>query len=195
MMARVKMCLCLVVAGLALAGCASGISAEVTRFHRFTGPPMGSFVVAAAPDQQGGLEFSSQASLISAQMQQLGFTPAAGDAAPDYVVRFTVTQSQFRMGQEENPVNLGVGVGGGSRGTSVGVGLGINLGSRDPDTGYIDRLRVTMDRGTEKTRIFEGEAKITSRDPSLPAVMPYLAKAVFTDFPGKSGKTENIRLK
>lgn len=178
-----------------LSGCASGVTADVTRFHTISGPLAGSFAVVPDEEQVGSLQFGTYAGIVAGEVSRLGLTPAQPGTQPDYVVHFTVSQSQYRLDSEDGPLDVGVGMAGGDRGTHVGLGIGINLGGGQNQRGYIDRLSVTLDRGDAAGRIFEGRASIHTRDPNVGAVLPYLARAVFTDFPGKSGATQTVRLK
>jgi hypothetical protein len=179
-----------------LAACAQSVSTDVTRFNQFAGPPMGTFSIEPAPEQAGSLEFTSTVTLLSAELRRIGFAPAATGDAADYVVRYTATQTRFDAGSERGPVDVGVGVGGGSRGTSVGVGIGFNLGSGgNSSAGYINKLSVTMER-PDGARVFEGHASAMSHSQGLNDIMPYLMRAVFTDFPGENGasRTMNVKL-
>jgi len=44
------------------------------------------------------------------------------------------------------------------------------------------------------TVVFEGRVESVGRDKRLPEVMPYLVEALFTDFPGESGVTREIKV-
>jgi hypothetical protein len=179
---------------LALAACAQSVSTDVTRFNQFSGPPMGTFSIKPGPDQENSLEFTSNATLLAAELQRVGFAPAVDGKQPDYIAGYTVTRTPFNAGKERGPVDLGVGVGGGSRGSGVGVGIGFNLGGGNSNTGFIDKLSVTMET-PDGERVFEGNASAMTRERGLSDVMPYLMRAVFTDFPGNNGASDTINVK
>jgi len=179
---------------LGLAACAQSVSTDVTRFNRFTGPPMGTFTIKPGPEQANSLEFTSNATLLAAELQRVGLAPAAEGAQPDYVASYTATRTPFDAGKDRGPVDLGVGVGGGSRGSGVGVGIGFNLGGGNSNTGFIDKLSVTMET-PEGERVFEGNVSAMTRERSLSDVVPYLMRAVFTDFPGTNGASDTIDVK
>ena len=85
---------------LALAGlsaCASPFRADVSRFESQLPAPQGQTfaVVADDPALAGGLEFSRYADFVSAEMAQLGYTPAAAENA-DLLVRFDYGVDQGR---------------------------------------------------------------------------------------------------
>ena len=187
--------LLVLVLGSWLAGCASGVTADVTRFHTISAPLAGSFAIVPDEEQTGSLQFGTYAGILASELMRLGLTPAAAGSQPDYVVHFTVSHTQYRLDSEDGPVDVGVGVGGGSRGTHVGLGIGINLGGGQDQRGYIDRLGVTLNRGVDGERIFEGQASIHSRAADVGKSLGYLARAVFTDFPGKSGTTQSVTVK
>jgi hypothetical protein len=44
-------------------------------------------------------------------------------------------------------------------------------------------------------RVFEGNASTMTQGRRLADIMPYLMRAVFTDFPGKNGASDTIDVK
>lgn len=42
--------------------------------------------------------------------------------------------------------------------------------------------------------VFEGSAEYTGQEAALPALMPYLVQALFTDFPGHNGQVRQVKL-
>ncbi|MCH8684019.1 DUF4136 domain-containing protein [Pedomonas mirosovicensis] len=42
--------------------------------------------------------------------------------------------------------------------------------------------------------LFEGRVESVGKDNRLPEVMPYLVQAMFTDFPGTSGVTKQVKI-
>lgn len=49
-------------------------------------------------------------------------------------------------------------------------------------------------RTADNQNLFEGRAQSTTRNSDLPFLVPRLVSALFTDFPGNSGETVNVRL-
>ncbi len=43
-------------------------------------------------------------------------------------------------------------------------------------------------------KLFEGRAVSIGRDNKMPEIMPYLAQAMFTNFPGESGVTKVVTI-
>ena len=71
------------VALLSLGACATPFRADVSRFQSQLPAPQGQTFVVKAIDQadEGGIEFGQYASLVSAEMQKLGYVPASSSNA------------------------------------------------------------------------------------------------------------------
>jgi hypothetical protein len=196
---------------LALAGCTTAAPVEVTRFH-LAGPiAPGSFTVESgtpagaaglAPDS---LETQGYNGIVSQQLTRLGFTPAPSLAQSDLVATVTVdrgTRQDLNARQSGFSFGLGgFGGGGGFRhgGTAVGGGIGatVPVGGNRPHYIIGTRLMVQLKRRSEGTVIWEGRAQIEAKgsDPaSQPnAAVAKLATAMFTGFPGESGRTITVK--
>ena len=81
-----------------LGGCASTFDAKVSRFQSQLPAPAGQTfaIVAENPRNQGGLEFSQYASLVGAQLQKVGYVPAASPENADLIVHFDYGVDQGR---------------------------------------------------------------------------------------------------
>lgn len=197
----------------ALGGCASSFNANVSRFQSQLPAPQGQTfaVVADDPRDAGGLEFSQYASLVSGQLQKLGYAPATAEAA-DLIVRFDygVDQGRERVIQSGfndpywSPWYGGGGYWGrpafyGRRGWGYGwydpffYGSGFNNGV-DVITVYTSGIDMKIDRRADGQRLFEGKAEAASQSNRLSYVVPNLVEAMFTDFPGRSGETVRISI-
>ena len=90
-----------------------------------------------------------------------------------------------------NPYWGGGGWGGGWGGGGWGGGWGA------PEvysvTEYTTTMAMKMFRNADKVSLFEGRADTSSRTGNLPALMPNLVRAMFTDFPGVNGTTVRVR--
>jgi len=88
---------------LSLAACATPFKADVTRFQQLPAAEGQTFAIKAAnPKDDGGLEFSSYASLVSDKLTSLGYKPAeavAGGEAADLTVTldYGVDEGQERV--------------------------------------------------------------------------------------------------
>jgi len=77
---------------LSLSACATPFQADVSRFQQLPAPQGQSFSIATKnEDLKGGLEFAQYAGLVSEQMQQLGYIPAANTSESDLVVNLDYT--------------------------------------------------------------------------------------------------------
>ncbi len=207
------------VALLSLGACATPFRADVSRFQSQLPAPQGQTFVVKAIDQadEGGIEFGQYASLVSAEMQKLGYVPASSSDA-DLTVKldYGVDDGKERTVVYDDPFYdpfWGYGRFGGFYGRPYVVrsrrGLRYVHGFYDPflwgghgfGYGGMDVRNYTVftsgiDLKIEKTatgeRLFEGKAEAKSRSNRLPYLVPNLVSAMFTDFPGNSGETVRI---
>lgn len=200
---------------VALGGCASSFNANVKRFQSQLPAPQGQTfaVVAEDPKDAGGLEFSQYSSLVAAQMQKLGYSPASPEAA-DMIVRFDYGVDQGRDRIRQTGFNDpfwgpwgGAGYYGawgrpaywGRRGWGYGwydpffFGGGFNNGV-DVVTVFTSGIELKIDRRADGQRLFEGKAEAASQSNRLSYLVPNLVEAMFTDFPGHSGETVRISI-
>jgi len=92
-------------------------------------------------------------------------------------------------------VSVGVGGRTGGFGSGVGVGIGINLGGGPKDR-IATELSVRIAKRADDKVIWEGRSSVEAKDGS-PASQPALAaaklaEALFTGFPGESGRTIRV---
>lgn len=198
-----------------LAACATPFNANVTRFQTQLPAPQGQTfaVVAEDPALAGGLEFSQYASLVSAQMQRLGYAPASSPEAANLLVRFDygVDRGRERVRRSGfadpfyspwhgySPYRYRGGFGH-RRYPGFYRGGPWAFGFHDPffDSGidsytvYTSGIDVKIDRAADRTRLFEGKAEALSTSNRLQYLVPNLVEAMFTDFPGDSGRTVRI---
>ena len=198
-----------------LAACATPFKADVQRFQSQLPAPQGQtfLVVADDPGLAGGLEFSQYASLVSAQMQRLGYTPAAQSGGADLLVRFDygVDQGRERVRSTgfRDPFYDPWYRHRGFYGSRWGYHRPRFYGSRwgygfyDPWFGgpeirsytvYTSDIEMKIDRAGTGERLFEGKAQALSTSNRLQYVVPNLVEAMFTDFPGNSGETVRISI-
>lgn len=192
-------------AGAGLAGCATTPRtppAEAIRYHLGQPIPRGTIRVEplAAPGAPASLEYRTYAAAVEAELLRNGYTLAPPGVTPDFVGVVS-----FRRGTEvgpprPSPFSIGLGLGGGSFGrrSAVGGGLGVGLpiGSRRGREIVVSELGVTIKRRADQTPVWEGQARAAAdlRDPlsDTGALAQRLAGALFTDFPGQSGRTIEV---
>lgn len=186
--------LVLVVAGL-LGGCAgaSSLSTYVTRFHQL--PPRGGTVAIVAPDarKSGGAEFNGFAAMAASHLAQAGFPPPTG-AAPDYIAQLDYYQQPVAGGDSDGP-RMSIGIGGTNVGrhsaVGVGVGTSFELGG-DREQNAIRTVRLVIERRDSGARVFEGRAQSMGPAGNFAGAVPYMIDAIFSNFPGESGKTITV---
>lgn len=196
----------------ALAACATPFNANVTRFQTQLPAPEGqSFaVVADDPALAGGLEFSQYAAHVSQQMQRLGYAPASAPENASLLVRFDygVDRGRERIRRTGfydpfyspwygfSPYRRGWGYGHPAfyrRGAwAYGFHDPFFDGGIDSYTVYTSGIELKIDRRADSQRLFEGKAEALSTSNRLQYLVPNLVDAMFTDFPGESGRTVRI---
>ena len=211
------------VALLSLGACAATpFRADVSRFQALPAPAGQTFAVKAAdPAKQGGLEFAQYAGLVGAEMQRVGYMPAAAGTAADLTVTldYVVDEGKERTVAERDPFYdpfWGYGRYGGRYGGFYsrpyvvrtrhgyryihgwndpylfgGAGFGGGYDVRS-FTVFTSGIDMKIERSGTGERLFEGKAEAKSRSNKLPYLVPNLVEAMFTGFPGNSGETVRI---
>lgn len=177
----------------ALSACAASIPpVEVTRFHLGQQPAAGAATIEATEGlNAAALEFGTYAAAVSRELIRLGY-PQDGKAAYRIVVGY---DRGARPVAKRSPVTIGIG--GGSFGGSVGIGVGTSFGLGKSTTEIVStRLSVQMKRVSDGATVWEGRAQ-TEAPANAPAAQPglaadKLARALFQDFPGESGRTITV---
>lgn len=194
-------------AALALGGCTTTASlppTQVVRYH--LGDEVARGTVAVQPVSGGtpSLEFQSYAGAIQGELARIGYTPAAPGAQPDFIA-ITDFHASSQVGPpRRSPVSIGLGAGGFSGGgyrggTAVGgdVGVGFPIGGGGRQAVLVSELSVTLKRRADQTAVWEGKAHgiVDARKPDAtpPAQAQRLAAAMFTGFPGQSGRTIEVK--
>jgi hypothetical protein len=79
---------------IALAGCATSLPTQVTRFQAMPAPSGQTFYVVPASGAPAGLEFGQYASLVSQQLAARGYRPAGAPQLADMLVRMSFDVDQ-----------------------------------------------------------------------------------------------------
>ena len=190
------------IAATTLAGCATtggaGRPAEVIRYH--LGEPVARGTVVVQPAEGGdGLVGQPFAAAVAAELGRNGYVPAAPGGGVDFIATVDVRRRAFEgPPRRSSGVSIGIGGGGfsGGRGGGVGLGGGVSFpvgGSRASGAEGTE-LSVTIKRRVDQSPVWEGQARVVedSRAPRG-AVAEKLARALFTGFPGDSGRTIEVR--
>ena len=188
------------VAAFALAGCASKFRTDVSSWHRLPAPSGESFVVDAKdPRKAGSLEFAQYAGLVAAELQRVGYRPAARVQQADLVVRFDYGLDGAR---EKVRSYGGTGFYGGGYygyhrpwwGPWGGYGFDDYPDVRSY-TVYQRRLELEIAAaGNPGQNLYETRVVSDGRSNRLEEVMPLMVRALFTEFPGPSGVTRRVTI-
>jgi hypothetical protein len=196
------------VAGTALTGCATTMRqppAEAIRYH--LGAPIARGTVAVEPLQTTAgippsLEYQTYATAVEAELLRNGYSRAGVGATPDYVAVVAFRRGTELGAPRPSPFSIGIGggsFGGGRRGGGIGLGggLGIPIGGGGRRQIVVSELSVTIKRRADQSPIWEGNARaaadVRSSDAQTDALARRLAHTLFTDFPGESGRTIEVR--
>ena len=197
--------LALGVAAAALAGCATTSPlppTEVIRYH--LGQPIARGTIAVEPMSGGApasLEFKTYAAAVEAELLKVGYTLPAQGATPDYVATVAFTRTSREGPPRQSPVSIGIGGGGfsggggrrGGGGVGLGGGIGFPIGRSRPTELLVAELAVTIKRRADQSPVWEGKAQGISDIKGADQQAGKLARALFTGFPGESGRTISVR--
>lgn len=194
------------VAMAALGGCATGparFPVEATRYHYDPVAARGTVTVepliASGP---ASIEFKTYAAAVEGELLRQGFTlPAAGVPA-QYVASVSFTRENRPLPPRRSPVSIGLGAGGYSgggyrSGGGVGLGGGVSfpLGGAKSRDAIVTELAVRLRRGPDA--VWEGQAQSltdsSATDATTDAIARRLAAALFSGFPGQSGRTIQVK--
>lgn len=202
---RVLRCIAVLVASTILAGCASSISARVSSYQQWPGDATGaSYRIVATPQQQGSLEFQSFADMVRAAMGPTGLVEAAAGQAERFDVMLDYGnpvdrrwvqryQDPYMDGWGFSPFFGGVYGGRGGWGWGSGIYMGPSVVNVPVDV-YKNTLTITIkDKKNSNMEVYRSSAVSLSEADNLAAVMPYLAQAVFDQFPGNNGQVREVR--
>lgn len=193
--------LLLALAATGLSGCASSLTlppAEVIRYH--LGEPLARGTIAVEPRTANGpaaLEFRAYADAVAAELARVGYAPAASNPQAAFVALVDVRRTRQEGPPKRAPFSIGIGGGSfsGNRGGGVGLGGGVGfpIGGGKPTQLVLTELSVTIKRRSDQTAIWEGQARGVSELAQADAQVGKLAGALFTGFPGQSGRTIEVK--
>ena len=187
-----------------VAGCATddiSTGTSVTRFH--LGQPIARGPIAIEPTDAAdadSLEFNQIASAVDRELTRLGWTVEARNGRSEQVAVVRVDQMS-REAARRSGLSIGIGGGTGSYGRRGGVGVGggvtVPVGGRGTNQVVGTQLSVRIQRRSDATVAWEGRALTEARAgtplATRSAAADRLARALFRDFPGESGRTIRVR--
>jgi hypothetical protein len=177
---------------IALSACGrGGTYADVARFH--TNQPINRgtlFIQPLDPATQNNLEFRTHAESVAVEMRRQGFQTVPDPSQAQYIATLDITQTDGTTVTRPG-VTVGVPVGSAVIATPVG------RGPRN-STERTTTIGVQIKRQADGVQVWEGRASKTgaagSQEATLTWAVPALAGALFTDFPGPAGTTQQVRL-
>lgn len=186
---------------LPLAACTTSGGAlpptEVIRYHLPAGVERGAATVEPA---QAGLMSQPYEAAVA---RQLGLNGFPADAGPTPFVAVVEVHQREREGPpRRSAFSIGIGGGGfsggrrGGGGVGIGGGVGFPVGGSRSSSVVETELSVLIKRRADQTTVWEGHARnvadVRRRDTSDAATADKLAAALFTGFPGESGRTISV---
>jgi hypothetical protein len=176
---------------------------EVIRYH--LGEPIARGTVRVEPLSNTGpasIEFKTYAAAVETTLLHNGYTLPQGDAQPDYVATVSFTRANRLGPPRPSPFSIGLGGGSfsGGRGGGVGLGGGVSfpIGKSRPQEIIGTELSVQIKRRMDQSPIWEGSARNIAPVEALAKIdvqaqAAKLADALFTKFPGESGRTIEVK--
>lgn len=190
---------------LALAGCASTLDAQVTSYQQWPVDAAGArYQIVPMAEQQNNLQFQFYADMIRANIGPTGLVEAQAseDARFELILNYSnpITKGWSQSyndgyiggGWGFNPF-FGIYQGGYGGGWGSGISMGPSSVSVPVDI-YKNTLSIIIkDKQQKGAEVYRSSAVNVSSSNSLADVMPYLAQAVFDDFPGNNGQVREVR--
>ena len=182
-----------------LVGCASSLSAQLTRYQQWPGNTVGAtYRIAATDAQKGNLQFSAYSDMVRAAIGPTGMVEARGDAPARFDLSLEYGNPTEQIWVQRNPDPFYGGYGYYRRpfgwGFSPWYGWPYEPVENVPVEVFRNYLTVVIhDRDHGGREVYRATARNTSRGDNLTAVMPYLARAVFDHFPGGNGQVVEVK--
>jgi hypothetical protein len=189
-------------ATLWLVGCASPITAKVTNFNAWPADAAGAtFSYAATAQHRGELEQATYEGYVGAELTRLGLRQAPAGQTGRLLVEVFITEAERKKTVMEPVYDnaLTVVQPWGSMTSAQFMSGPRYVGDRAVEkTVQVDSLRVRimdtqgMAPGGKPRTVYSSTAVYEGQDEDLPHVMPFLARALFQDFPGRSGRVTSL---
>lgn len=191
-----------------LSGCASTIKSNVTAFHEWPANLTDkSYVFERTKEQNDSLEYRSYENLVRAELNRLGFTEAPAGTKPAlkaslrYSIRGRDVREVYPVVVNSYPYAYPYWYGPAWRGyygpfyDPFWYGAPVVEQRVSQYQLFTRELRITLARMADGKRLYETTVVSEGTNGSLAAVMPYLVRSAFAEFPGPSGVPRHIELK
>ncbi|CAM5191073.1 hypothetical protein CDEF62S_06017 [Castellaniella defragrans] len=177
---------------LSLGGCASVFSAQVSRYQQWPqGTEGATYWIEPDGAQRNNLQFETYADTVRAALGPTGLVEASSAGQARFVVHMEYSSPRERV-WTQRPVDPYFGPGPFYRPWRWGY-----YGPMVEDV-IVDVYRMTLsvridDRSQQGREVYRATAIATSGRDQLGAAMPYLARALFDQFPGRNGEVIQVR--
>lgn len=187
-----------------LAGCSTIIKSDVTAFHEWPDSlPDKSYVFERTKEQNDSLEYRNYENLVRNELNRLGLfeAPAATKPALKVSMSYSISGRDVR---EVYPVVVNpypYWYGPAWRGyygpfyDPFWFGPPVVEQRVSQYQVFTRKLRIVLARMSDGKKLSETTVVSEGSNGSLAAVMPYLVRSAFVDFPGKSGVPRTVELK
>jgi hypothetical protein len=194
----------LVVLSSMLAGCATPtIRSQVTTFHELPdGMQNKTYVFERTREQDESLEYRAYEKLVRAELDRLGFveTPLSANPALKATFNYSISVRDVReiypvVVQPYGPSPMWHPYYGAMYYSPFWYGPPIVEHQESTYQVFTRQLRVVLARRQDGQKLYETTVVSEGSNGSLAAVMPYLVRSAFADFPGTSGVPRVVELK
>lgn len=201
---------------LLLQGCATAprVTSDVTTFHEWPADLQEkSYAFDRTREQENDLEYRNYEDLVRAELNRLGFVEARdpGSAQLKASIGYRINGRDVRVSY---PVVVDPWYGSPWRGyyrpgyfspfyspyygpfyDPFWYGPPVVDRREESYTLFTRQLRITLARASDGKKLYDTTVVSEGRNGSLAAVMPYMVRSAFADFPGQSGVPRRVELK
>jgi hypothetical protein len=195
----------LVIAGMLAAGCTTPvIRSEVTAFHEWPAEFRNkSYVFERSKEQENDLEYRNYENLVRGELHRLGFMEAGNGSAAQLkaLVNYGMKVRDVRVSEpvviDRYPYWYGPAWRGYYGPFYDPFWYGPPIVERRVSSFQIftRELKTTLADAANGKKLFDVTVISEGTNGSLAAVMPYMVRSAFTDFPGPSGVPRRVELK
>ena len=193
----------LLTAALMVTGCATAPASFPTEVTRYRADEVGRGTIALMPDEGigNGPEYQVYALAVGDALTRQGYTLVPDGSKSEYVAKIGF-HTEARPVRERSPFSIGLGGGtwsGNRDGGGVGLGGGVSfpIGRGRDREDALSMLSVKINQRQGDLGVWEGRAQSRAIGVVGNAVAdklaPKLAAALFTGFPGESGRTIEVK--
>ncbi len=195
---------CILAVSTVLTGCSTIIRSDVTTFHEWTDAlPDKSYVFERTKEQNDSLEYLNYENLVRGELARLGFTEAPASTKPalkaaiSYSIGGRDVLEVYPVVVQPYPYWYGHPW----RGyywpyyDPFWYGPPIVEQRVSQYQLFNRQLKVSLARMSDSKKLFETTVVSEGTNGTLAAVMPYMVRSAFSEFPGKNGVPRRVELK